>query len=77
MKDEAFVNLVAQMKHDPEHVRGYLDVLLIARCLERIADHATNIAEDVIFWVTGADVRHNVHLLREADPDTPDGGRTT
>ena len=35
-----------------------LDVLLIARNLERIADHATNIAEDVIFWVRGADVRH-------------------
>jgi phosphate transport system protein len=33
-------------------------VLLIARNLERVGDHATNIAEDVIFWVRGADVRH-------------------
>jgi len=73
MKDEAFVNLVAQMKQDPEHVRAYLDVLLIARSLERIADHATNIAEDVIFWVSGADVRHNVRLTREADTDAPQG----
>jgi phosphate transport system protein len=71
MKDEAFVNLVAQMKRDPEHVRSYLDVLLIARSLERIADHATNIAEDVIFWVSGADVRHNVRLSQETDADAP------
>ena len=71
MKDEAFVNIVTQMKRDPEQVRSYLDVLLIARSLERIADHATNIAEDVIFWVSGADVRHNVRLSQEMDTDAP------
>src|SRR5208337_4655846 len=65
MKDEAFVNLVARMKADPDKVRQYLDVLLITRSLERIADHATNIAEDVIFWVSGADVRHNVRFSQE------------
>jgi phosphate transport system protein len=37
-----------------------LNVLLIARNLERVGDHATNIAEDVIFWVRGADVRHHL-----------------
>jgi phosphate transport system protein len=51
MKDEAFISLVAQMKAHPDRIRSYLDVLLISRSLERIADHATNIAEDVIFWV--------------------------
>lgn len=64
MKDEAFVTLVAQMRKDPEHTRTYLDALLVARNLERIADHATNIAEDVIFWVRGDDVRHNVEAKK-------------
>ena len=58
MKDEAFVVLVQKMMSDPHVTRAALNELLIARNLERIADHATNIAEDVIFWVRGADVRH-------------------
>jgi phosphate transport system protein len=58
MKDEAFVVLVQKMSNEPGTTRAALNVLLIARNLERIADHATNIAEDVIFWVRGADVRH-------------------
>jgi phosphate transport system protein len=58
MKDESFVVLVQKMQSDPALTRPALNVLLIARNLERIADHATNIAEDVIFWVRGADVRH-------------------
>jgi phosphate transport system protein len=73
MKDEAFINLVAEMKRNPERVRGYLDILLITRSLERIADHATNIAEDVIFWVSGDDVRHNVRFSQEPDSDAPRG----
>jgi phosphate transport system protein len=58
MKDEAFVVLVQRMVNEPSTARAALNVLLISRALERIADHATNIAEDVIFWVRGADVRH-------------------
>ncbi len=58
MKDEAFVVLVQKMNNEPQVTRAALNVLLISRNLERIADHATNIAEDVIFWVRGADVRH-------------------
>jgi phosphate transport system protein len=54
------------MNERPEIVRQALDALLVARNLERVADHATNIAEDVIFWVQGSDVRHNVH------PDAPE-----
>jgi len=62
MKDEGFVALVSRMKSDPERTQQYLDALLITRNLERVADHATNIAEDVIFWVRGADVRHGAQL---------------
>ncbi|HTC56479.1 MAG TPA: phosphate signaling complex protein PhoU [Candidatus Sulfotelmatobacter sp.] len=61
MKDDAFIQLVKTMNHRPEVVRQALDALLVARNLERVADHATNIAEDVIFWVQGADVRHNAN----------------
>ncbi len=62
MKDEAFVTLVQGMKKNPALTQAYLDTLLITRNLERVADHATNIAEDVIFWVRGADVRHGAQL---------------
>lgn len=62
MKDEAFITLVSRMKSDPANTQPYLDALLITRNLERVADHATNIAEDVIFWVRGADVRHGAQL---------------
>ncbi len=65
MKDEAFVVLVQKMHDEPSSTRPALDVLLISRALERIADHATNIAEDVIFWVRGADVRHGGAHFRE------------
>jgi phosphate transport system protein len=71
MKDEAFLNLVNYMKEHPESVRACLDVLLIARSLERIGDHATNIAEDVIFWVSGDDVRHHGPRGHEPDLDAP------
>src|ERR1700730_332215 len=60
MRDDAFIQLVKTMNERPEIVRQALDALLVARNLERVADHATNIAEDVIFWVQGADVRHSV-----------------
>ena len=65
MKDEAFIVLVQKMHDHPGCTRAALNVLLISRALERIADHATNIAEDVIFWVRGADVRHGGAHFRE------------
>jgi phosphate transport system protein len=59
MKREVEVAMVEQMKRAPEYIQPALDTLLIARNLERMADHATNIAEDVIFWVRGFDIRHH------------------
>ncbi len=50
--------MLDRMTADPHSTRQAMNALLIARNLERVADHATNIAEDVIFWVRGADVRH-------------------
>ncbi len=50
--------LSALMAAESHHAPQALTALMICRSLERVADHATNIAEDVIFWVQGADVRH-------------------
>lgn len=68
MRDEAFITLVKVMNENPNQTRQALDTLLVARNLERVADHATNIAEDVIFWVRGADVRHNVQQEPQPTP---------
>ena len=53
----AFHSLSTAIRQQPEHTDQALNALLIVRNLERIGDHATNIAEDVIFWVSGVDVR--------------------
>ena len=58
LNHEAFAELSRCMQTKPDSAVQALDALSIARNLERVADHATNIAEDVIFWVRGADVRH-------------------
>lgn len=52
--------LAAEATRSPEMMSRHLDVLSIAKNLERIADHATNIAEDVVFLKTGEIVRHNL-----------------
>jgi phosphate transport system protein len=57
---EAFEALLALMTREPETVTRAIHLLLAARNLERIADHATNVAEDVIYYVDGRDVRHSL-----------------
>ena len=59
MNREIFVAVDSAMAKCAGMHRNLLDTLIVARNLERVADHATNIAEDVIFWVRGADVRHH------------------
>ena len=54
------LQLIELMQRDPSVVTRAIDYLIVARKLERIADHATNIAEDVIFLAQGVDVRHRV-----------------
>ena len=58
LKRKVFKELSQHIRNSPDDVEAALDVILIARNLERLGDHATNIAEDVIFVSTGKDVRH-------------------
>jgi phosphate transport system protein len=60
MNDDAWSSLVQKMHEDSSSIDQALNALIVVRSLERVADHATNIAEDVIFWIRGTDVRHGV-----------------
>jgi phosphate transport system protein len=51
-------NLTARMAADTSRIKDYLDLVLIARNIERIGDHATNIAEDAVFAASAEDIRH-------------------
>lgn len=62
MNRVAHAELTQVIQAHPEYTMQALNSILISRNLERIADHATNIATDVIFWVRGADVRHQLSL---------------
>jgi phosphate transport system protein len=59
LKDAVFRVLLTYMMADPGTIERALGLILVSRNLERIADHATNVAEDVIFLVEGKDVRHH------------------
>jgi phosphate transport system protein len=68
MNRSAYKALTRVMAEESHVAPQALNALMICRNLERVADHATNIAEDVIFWVEGADVRH--HKSLKLAPDT-------
>ncbi len=57
-------DLIDLMQRRPEISAQALNAIIVSRNLERSADHATNIAEDVIFWVRGSDVRHKYSLAQ-------------
>jgi phosphate transport system protein len=59
LKTQIFRELLTYMLQDPSTIEPALDLILISRHLERIGDHATNVAEDVIFMVSARDVRHH------------------
>jgi phosphate transport system protein len=50
--------LTERMAQDPKQLRGYLNLIFISRCLERVGDHATNIAEDAVYVAAAEDIRH-------------------
>lgn len=59
LRTASYHELVSFMEKDPQNIPQALDLIGITRSLERIADHSTNIAEDVLFLVKGVDVRHH------------------
>ena len=66
-RDQIFRELLTYMMADPGTIPRALSLILISRNLERVGDHATNIAEEVIFWIQGRDVRHH-HGEKVASP---------
>jgi phosphate transport system protein len=50
--------LIERMAQDPDQLRGYLNLMFIGRHLERVGDHATNIAEDAVYAAAAEDIRH-------------------
>jgi phosphate transport system protein len=65
LKTQVFRELLTYMLQNTATIEPSLDLILISRHLERIGDHATNIAEDVIFMVSARDVRHHAGELQE------------
>lgn len=70
LRDQIFRSLLTSIMVDPGSTQTALSLILIARNLERIADHATNIGEEVIYWIQGRDVRHTRGLGTPAEGQT-------
>jgi phosphate transport system protein len=66
LRDSVYAELVATMQRDPGVVPAAVDLIFVARNLERIGDHTTNIAEDIVFLVQGIDVRHHAEQAEKA-----------
>ena len=64
LKDQIFRELLTYIMQDPTVTAGAIALILISRSLERVADHATNIAEDVIFMIQAKDIRHHAEETR-------------
>jgi phosphate transport system protein len=62
MNRRAHDDLLKLIEEKPQFTRQAMSAILVAKHLERIADHASNIATDVIFWIRGADVRHQLSM---------------
>ena len=58
LNHEASRKLIERMAKDPDQLRGYLNLIFVGRCLERVGDHATNIAEDAVYAAAAQDIRH-------------------
>lgn len=58
LNHQASRKLIDCMARDPDQLRGYLNLIFVSRCLERVGDHATNIAEDAVYAAAAEDIRH-------------------
>lgn len=67
LNNQVFRELLTYMMSDPKNISLALHLMIVARCLERIADHATNIAEDVIFVVEAKVTKHHLEALDEEE----------
>ena len=65
MNATASKRLIQRMAEDPDQLRGYLNLMFIARHLERVGDHATNIAEDAVYAAAAEDIRHQPFVPEE------------
>jgi phosphate transport system protein len=59
LRTALFHRLISFMQREPNHIPQGMNLMSIVRNLERVADHATNVAEDVLFYVKGIDVRNH------------------
>jgi phosphate transport system protein len=64
LRTDIYRELIRTMQAEPSSVPRCVDLMSVARSLERIADHATNIAEDVLFLTQGIDVRHHAEAKK-------------
>ena len=71
LRRSLFRILVTHMLEDPKRISGALELLLVSQNLERVADLATNISEDVVFLVEGRTIKHGAegHMVQDADED--------
>lgn len=63
LNQAATQKLIERMAQDPDQLRGYLNLIFVSRSLERVGDHATNIAEDAVYAANAEDIRHQSQSL--------------
>ena len=76
LNNQVFRELLTYMMQDRRMIARAVDLILVGRHLERIADHATNIAEDVIYMVKGKTIKHHIES-RAGGPKSGEGGTDT
>lgn len=65
LNNQIFRKFLTYMMENAEDIEQSLDLILVSRHLERIADHATNVAEDVIYFLKGKTIKHHIENLRK------------